>query len=227
MLVQFFRDWQTTIVNNFRRIIAVDPSLTATGWAIFSIAKNAPIHLGVIRPKGTEFPLSVRLHELQAQVSELFSKINLSSEDILVCEGPAPLVKNPQSSLKVEHVRGIFETLARSFGAVVPGRINPRTIQRELLGMKGRQLGRTQVKEWARKTVEQLYGTLLPSIPIEDQKKTRAGLLSQDIVDALLIGTLAVSKTTMAIRTGDDVTLHFTERTERGRRANRGGYAAW
>lgn len=141
-----------------RFLVAVDPSLTASGWAVFSLARGTPCAVGVIEPPGPSLHLADRMSALQQKVDRTFRALALGEGDILVCEGPAPLVLNPQSALKVEGVRGVFETVARSLGLTVPGRVNPRTVQTELLGMRGPQLARSTVKEWARGTAERLYG---------------------------------------------------------------------
>ena len=184
---------------NKQKLLAIDPSLTASGWALFSIQTGLPISLGVISPPGTKVSLSIRMSILQDKVTELFSLIKMESGDILVCEGPAPLVHNPDSALKVERVRSIFESVARSIGVLVPGRLNPRTVQHELLGMSGVQLSRKIVKASARDIVFKLYNLDLKGLTryVESKKKE----LTQDEIDALLIGSLAVSRVKMSIST--------------------------
>ena len=157
---------------------------------------------GVVSPPGPGHALEYRLAVLQESVADIFGNFSLDESDILVCEGPAPLVKNPISSLKVERVRSIFEAVARTRGVTVPGRLNPRTVQTELLGMRGKQLERKDVKAWAREVAARLYGDL-----ISQEKK-----LSQDIVDALLIGSLAVARVNFALRSSIALADAFTEK---------------
>ncbi len=166
---------------------------------LFDVRTAKPLGGGVLAPPGSATPLGERLGWLQVEVGQLFLTTGLGAQDVLVCEGPAPLVLNPQSALKVEHVRGIFEVLARERGVLVPGRINPRTVQAELLGMRGKQLPREQVKEWAREVAQRLFGE---DIPVGESGRGRGGKLSQDVVDALLIGALAVSRLGLAIQVG-------------------------
>lgn len=178
-------------------LIAVDPSLTASGWACFSLASGDPIAVGLISPPGATTPLANRLAWLQDAVTSVLRRCPVSEGDVLICEGPAPLVRNPQSALKVEGVRGIFEAVARAEGLNVPGRINPRTVQSELLGMRGKQLARAEVKAWARATAMRLYGTILEELlGNAHERKT----ISQDILDALLIGTVAATRIQLAVR---------------------------
>lgn len=198
----------------FHSLLAIDPSLTQTGWAFFSLKDALPRAVGLLSPPGPRMALADRLDYLQCEVSELLSALNLGQKDILVCEGPAPLVLNPQSVLKVEQVRSIFESVARDRGVRVPGRLNPRTIQRELLGMKGKQLPRKEVKIWARNTVERLYAERLPALTINGAKK-KAKETPQDIIDALLVGALALSRVKFASDTGSELSAVFAERRKR------------
>lgn len=184
-----------------KNILAVDPSLTCSGWALFSVEKDLPLAAGTLSPPGPGKSLPSRMTDLQEKISALFLTLQLRSGDILVCEGPAPLVKNPQSALKVEGVRGLFETLARSIGMVVPGRVNPRTVQSELLGMRGKQLPREQVKAWARGVALQMYGQPL----LEILGVAHENAISQDIIDALLIGSFLQSRIRISLQTGISV----------------------
>jgi hypothetical protein len=109
-----------------------------------------------------------------------------------VCEGPAPVSLNPSSSIKVEQVRSMFETLARAFNILVPGRLNPRTVQSELLSLRGKQLPRNEVKQIARTVVNQLF-------KFEDKN------ISQDVIDAILIGVLARNKIIHSNKTGHTI----------------------
>ena len=186
--------------NNF--LFAVDPSLTATGWVLFALTDGMPLAGGIISAPGTGVPMADRLSVLQSEVHELFVRLRMGAGDILVCEGPAPLVLNPSSAIKVERVRSIFEAVAREMDVQVPGRVNPRTVQSELLQLRGRQLPRREVKEAARVVVRQLYGDYLLKLPlfgvgtgtVPGARRIGKSELSQDIVDAMLIGTLALTR---------------------------------
>ena len=180
-----------------RFLFAVDPSLTCSGWALFACADGAPLATGVLSAPGPATALAQRLQLLQENISKVFQQLRMGQGDVLVCEGPAPLVLNPDSAVKVEQVRGIFEAVARQQGVVVPGRINPRTVHTELLGLNGRQPSREIVKQSARSVVRNLYGDALASIPVYGARE-QLKELPQDIVDALLIGVLALGRIKLA-----------------------------
>lgn len=205
-----------------RFLLAVDPSLTCSGWALFALTDGLPRAVGVIMPPGPAIALATRIALLQREVEALLESFKLGVGDLLVCEGPAPLVLNPQSALKVEGVRGVFETVARSRGVAVPGRLNPRTVQSELLGMRGKQLDRRTVKEWARAAALQLYGARLDKLLVQqqlvsDRRAAGAGgdpprparSLSQDAIDALLIGAVAVGRFRLSVASGLPVETVF------------------
>ncbi len=194
----------------YQRLLAIDPSLSCSGWALFSIRGKIPTACGVLSPPGPKISLAKRFDILQGLVDKLLTELNFGESDILVCEGPAPLVLNPQSALKVEGVRGIFETMSRQRGGLVPGRLNPRTIQIELLGMPGKQLQRKEVKIWAREIAFRLYGSELAKI-LQVRKQT----ISQDIIDAVLIGSLAVSRIERAARFGEELESAFLAKSKR------------
>lgn len=158
-----------------------------------SISDGGLVAAGMIHPPGTERPLHYRLSCLQDKVQGLLERLNLSEKDFLVCEGPAPLVKNPQSSLKVEQVRSVFEAVARSLGVCVPGRVNPRTVHTEILSLRGKQLARREVKIVAQETASRIFGQQFTDI-VAGSTTGRAKKIPQDIVDALLIGVLALSR---------------------------------
>lgn len=193
-------------------LLAIDPSLTATGWVVFTIADAKPRSAGLIAPPGPTMPMSQRLEILQDAVRSLLTNMQFGKGDVLICEGPAPLVKNPLSALKVEQVRGIFESLARENGAAVPGRLNPRTVQTELLGMRGSQVKREEVKHSAREVAKKLFGSQLRSLKLHDVKLSNGDELPQDIIDALLIGCLSVSRVQSAYKTGVSLAELFSSR---------------
>lgn len=206
-----------------RFLLAVDPSLSGSGWALFSVASARPLALGLVTPPPASVPLALRLAQLQSEVDSLLHGLVLGERDYLICEGPAPLVKNPLSALKVEHVRGIFETIARSRGLTVPGRLNPRTVQTELLGMRGRQLARREVKEHARAAAGRLFGPELSSLPVSGVSAKR---VPQDVIDALLIGAVAVARVQLSLRVGGSICETFEGLADSLRRSTslRAGY---
>ena len=183
------------------KLIAIDPSLTQSGWSLFCLEKEVPMAYGVIRPDPEQGHLGTRLLSLQNQIKKLFCDQLLNLGDILVCEGPAPITLNPSSSIKVEQVRGIFEAIGRDMGLQVPGRINPRTVQSELLGLKGKQRKREEVKEVARKVVKSLIG-------ICPDKEN----MEQDVVDSILIGLISISRVRRANISGMELVEIFSEK---------------
>lgn len=203
---------------NSVKLIAIDPSLSCSGWAVFNSNSHELLNVGIIKPPGPELSLAKRLDFLQLEVSKLFSSLKLKPNDILVCEGAAPLVKNPLSSQKVEQVRGIFEAVARVFGLNVPGRINPRTVQTELLGLKGKQIPRNEVKLSAVQVVKSILGNRYQILSEEFNSK-----LPQDIVDAFLIGQIALSRITLANNTNTELYSLFNSKNiaKRGRSSAR------
>lgn len=176
-------------------LLAVDPSLRQSGWALFDVSREAPVSCGIISPFDHKADLSERLLSLHTSIETLFKDLALSSGDYVVCEGPAPVSLNPSSSIKVEQVRGIFEGIARSRGILVPGRLNPRTIQSELFGLRGTQIPRKEVKQVARSILLQMF---------EGNRSLRFDIktISQDATDAILIGVLARTKILHALKTG-------------------------
>jgi hypothetical protein len=130
-----------------------------------------------------------RLRALQQRIEALIERLQLGESDILVCEA-ATTVKDPHNALKVENVRSIFESVARARSISVPGRINPRSVHHEVMGLSGKQLPRAEVKLAARRTVEYLYAEELTKIGLPQTSFSK----HQDIVDAILLGRLGVMR---------------------------------
>lgn len=189
------------------RLFAVDPSLTCSGWAIFASASGELLSVGKITSKGTAYPMAERLADLQERVVELFDKTTISPNDVLICEAPTTM-RDPRAALIVEQVRGIFESLARSRGALVPGRVNPRSVQHEVIGLRGKQLKRAVVKDAARDTVFHLFGDRLASLGLNLKASKRS---HQDIVDAVLVGTYCISKIQQAKLAGEPLEHVFSQ----------------
>lgn len=179
----------------FRYLLAVDPSLTCSGWALFSISDGRICSVGKVRSDPPPLAMGERLRTLQRRIEVVLERLQLGAQDILVCES-ATTIKDPHNALKVENVRSIFESVARVRSVAVPGRINPRSVHHEVIGLTGKQLPRAEVKLAARRTVEYLYLDELRrlGVPETDLEK------HQDIVDAILLGRLAV----MRVRSAHD-----------------------
>lgn len=177
---------------NFRYLMAVDPSLTCSGWALFSVLEGGGLRaVGKVRSLTPSLPLAIRLKDLQSKIDTLFSNLDLGLDDVLICEGPTTM-KDPKAAIKVEQVRNIFEVVARKLSMRVPGRLNPRSVQSEIMGLKGKQISRLIVKEVAVSAVKSLHGESLEGIGFSSKEDNLRK--HQDIVDALLIGSLALSR---------------------------------
>ena len=176
-------------MSDLRYLMAVDPSLTCSGWALLSIREGEVLAVGKIKSAPPSVPLATRLERLQSSITKVLNNLALGAVDVLVCESPTTM-KDPHNAIKVEQVRGLFESTGRSRGVVVPGRVNPRSVQFEVMGLTGKQVARTAVKAAAVRTVQYLYGPTLRRLGLaatEEELKRH-----QDIVDAMLIGRFAV-----------------------------------
>ncbi len=160
--------------------------------------------------------MAIRLRRLQDRVSGILEKLSLGAQDVLVCEAPTTVI-DPHNAIKVEQVRGLFESAARGRGVVVPGRVNPRTVQYEVMGLKGKQLVRTEVKLAALRTAIYLYSPRLEQlgfVATEDELKKH-----QDIIDALLIGRLMLSRIKAATDAGVPLASTLESQTPQNRRS--------
>lgn len=197
-------------------LLAVDPSLTCSGWAAFCMETERLLAVGKIKSMPASYSLSERLLDLHGKVQSIFKECGITRGDYLVCEAPTTM-RDPRAALRVEQVRGIFETVARERKVIVPGRINPRSVQREVMGLKGKQLKRAVVKETAVMVVQALYTRDLKRLGFADEiEKIKR---HQDIVDAILIGRLGVTRIKSAQSGGVPPSTLFEERlTGRGPR---------
>jgi len=176
-------------MSGLRYLMAVDPSLTCSGWALLSIPEGEVLAVGKIKAAPPSVPMATRLERLQGAIKKVLSNLSLGELDVLVCEAPTTM-KDPHNAIKVEQVRGIFESTGRSRGVTVPGRVNPRSVQYEVMGLKGKQVARLEVKAAAVRTVQYLYAPALQRLGIEASDAVLKK--HQDIVDAMLIGRFAV-----------------------------------
>jgi Holliday junction resolvasome RuvABC endonuclease subunit len=196
--------------------MAIDPSLTCSGWALFSVTERSLVAVGKIKSDPPKVALSLRMQKLQERVGLVFEKIGLGAHDILVCEAPTTM-KDPHNAIKVEQVRGLFESGARARGVMVPGRVNPRSVQYEIMGLKGKQAARAEVKRAAVRTALYLFAQRLEQLgllPGEEELKRH-----QDIIDALLIGQLALIRVNSAREAGVTVESTFDTQAVQSRRS--------
>jgi|GEM_PF-680288 len=195
-----------------QRLIAIDPSLTCSGWALFGVRGAALLAVGKIRSLSPKLSMSERLADVQRKVTNLFDQFKLGSGDVLICEAQTTM-RDPKAAFKVEYVRGIFESIGRERELEVPGRLNPRTVQREIMGLSGQQVERSIIKETAVRLVDRLYGPALMAMGLYDRVEVLHR--HQDIVDAVLLGALGVSRVEHATRAGCDLHVAFAPRNER------------
>lgn len=202
------------------RLLAVDPSLTCSGWALFDTDRERLLGVGKVRSLPSMLALARRLADLQEKIELVFESCGLGSGDILVCEAETTM-KDPRAMIKQERVRGVFETVARRRRLLVPGRMNPRTVQSEMMGLRGAQAARAVVKDHAVHVVQRLYREKLERLGFD----TDAHNLKrhQDVVDALLIGSMALVRIREARMAGVDVAELFEARRWR-RRSSRAGW---
>jgi Holliday junction resolvasome RuvABC endonuclease subunit len=202
-------------MTSYRYLLAVDPSLTCSGWALFSVTDGEVKAVGKIRCEPPSIPMAKRLDTLYIHVQQLIKTLRLGKSDVLVCEAPTTM-KDPHNALKVEQVRGIFECVGRSGGLRVPGRINPRTVQYEVMGLRGKQTRRAEVKAAAVRTVTYFYETTLARLGLEHGEKDLKR--HQDIVDAILVGRVAVLRLQEALRGNTELESMFEGQSQQNRR---------
>ena len=152
------------------------------------------------------------------QINQLFDQVKLGAEDILICEA-ATSIKDPSAAFKVEQVRAAFETLARERKAEVPGRIHPRTVHYEVLGLKGKQLPRQEIKAMACNAAKTIYEKELSRLTFDcsDANLKR----NQDIIDALLIGYITLSKIRSAQAIDMKLDMYFDSMTKHKKNSRR------
>ncbi|MEY4701484.1 MAG: Crossover junction endodeoxyribonuclease RuvC [Pseudomonadota bacterium] len=204
-------------MNEYRHLLAVDPSLTCSGWVLFRVRDGEVTSAGKIRSAPPSVPLAERLKGVQANIEMVLQRLNLGSNDVLVCEAPTTM-KDPHNALKVEQVRSMFESLARTRQVTVPGRVAARSVHFEVMGLVGKQIPRGEVKATAVRTAEYLYaeplrrlGLLREDVPLKKH---------QDIVDALLIGRLALSR----IQAAQDAAVPLENMFQTQARTNRNSW---
>lgn len=181
------------------RLLSVDPSLTCSGWALFELEGERLIAVGKVRSMPPAEPLAVRLKDLQEKIRGIYRSIEFGLGDVLICEAPTTM-RDPGAAFKVEQVRCIFEAMARDLQVQVPGRLNPRSVHHEIMGLRGRQQKRVIVKDAAVTLVHTLFGDALSRIGFDPRVENLRK--HQDIVDALLLGHLGSVKIRGADRAG-------------------------
>lgn len=199
----------------WRRLLAVDPSLTCSGWALFRVKNDELLGVGKLKSLAPELPLATRLLDLQKKINRTFDKLEVSDNDVLVCEAPTTM-RDPGAAFKVEQVRGIFEAVARERGMSVPGRINPRSVHHEIMGLKGKQMKRDLIKRTALCVVNALHTDALTRIGFDCAAANLKR--NQDIIDAILLGSLGLSWLRAALLGGHSLENFFDHDRKRSKR---------
>lgn len=192
-----------------RYLMAVDPSLTCSGWALFEVVGGRLCGVGKLKALGAGAPLADRLADIQRRVEGLLARFDLGPRDVLICEEQTTM-RDPRAAFKVEQVRGIFEVVARGRRVTVPGRLNPRSVQFEIMGLTGKQTRRDLVKDAAVEVVRSLYGAPLRGLGFEVTARNLSR--NQDIVDAVLVGTLGLTRIRSANVAGEALGVFFDKR---------------
>lgn len=192
----------------WRNLLAVDPSLTCSGWALFQVEQQRLLAVGKVKSLPSSLALANRLSDLQDKIKRVFEAVSLDENDVLVCEAQTTM-RDPRAAFIVEQVRGIYEALARERGARVPGRINPRTVQAEVLGLRGAQLKRESVKASAREVAWRLYSAEFQQLGLACSPDTLRR--HQDVVDAVLVGASGVSRIAHSLRCDEPLEALFSQ----------------
>ena len=200
------------VVNKAKRLLSIDPSLTCSGWALFRLSDDRLLAVGKVRSLPPAVAMHRRLSDLQQKIHGIYEAIDLDLNDVLICEAPTTM-RDPRAAFKVEQVRGIFETLARTRAVSIPGRVNPRSVHYEILGLTGKQQARVEVKKTAVEVVRRLFSESLRGLGFDPSPKNLTR--HQDIVDAILIGYLGLSKLKTANFAGEDLGDLWSKRTVR------------
>jgi crossover junction endodeoxyribonuclease RuvC len=114
-------------------ILGLDPGLGTTGWGLVRAEGNRLSHIGNGQLKTrTADPLPQRLAALAEQLEELigdFGPEAAAVEEVFVN-------KNPQSTLKLAHARGVSLMIAARAGIVV-GEYAPTLVKKAVVGTGG------------------------------------------------------------------------------------------
>ncbi|MCS6961758.1 MAG: crossover junction endodeoxyribonuclease RuvC [Deltaproteobacteria bacterium] len=183
-----------------QKVLAVDPSSSSLGWAIID-TREIPLDAGVFY-YNTDISISNRVKHIVNEIKHIIDCYNLKRGDYFVVESSAGCI-NPRTFLILERIRGAGEAVALLNGLTVLGRINPRSIHVNLLGIK-KSLARVFVKSAIRSYVEKQFSAFLKSAEIEVIPK------NQDVFDALLLGYYFVRILKMC-NNGGDVSAYLTD----------------
>lgn len=116
-------------------VLGLDPGLGTTGWGLIQADGNRLAHLANGQLKtSSAAPLPERLADLAAQLEALIAEHRPSAaavEEVFVN-------KNPQSTLKLSHARGVALMCAARAGLAV-GEYAPTLVKKAVVGTGGAQ----------------------------------------------------------------------------------------
>lgn len=112
------------------RVLGIDPGSIVTGFAILEKGNNGLIHVhsGSIRPSARE-SFAVRLKDIYRSLQAV---INDFEPDDVAIEGVF-LAKNPQSAIKLSHVRGVTMLASAEAGLKIY-EYSPRSVKLAVVG---------------------------------------------------------------------------------------------
>jgi crossover junction endodeoxyribonuclease RuvC len=119
------------------RVLGLDPGLGTTGWGLIQAEGNRLTHIANGQLKtDTAAPLPERLADLCRQLEALLSEHKPDAaavEEVFVN-------KNPQSTLKLSHARGVALMCAAKAGLPV-GEYAPTLVKKAVVGTGGAEKG--------------------------------------------------------------------------------------
>ena len=114
-------------------ILGLDPSLSCTGWGVIRVEGSRLSHIanGQV-PTDAKAPMAVRLAALQAGIAAVIADYRpdrAAAEEVFAN-------KNPQSTLKLSHARGVALMIAARAGIDV-GEYAPTLVKKAVVGTGG------------------------------------------------------------------------------------------
>ena len=91
-------------------ILAIDPSLNSTGYAVFDMATGKVVELGLIKPTKDALQ-TAKMAEVYTAIDSLIAKYQ---PGVIVCEDQFAKL-NAQTLMKLSHVRGMVMLLAGQY----------------------------------------------------------------------------------------------------------------
>ncbi len=127
------RSWSAWVEQALMVILGLDPGLGTTGWGLIRADGNRLSHLANGQLKTSpSAPLPERLAKLADQLEAIIAEHRPDSaavEEVFVN-------KNPQSTLKLSHARGVILMIAARSGIAV-GEYSPSLVKKAVVGTGG------------------------------------------------------------------------------------------